>query len=267
MGKPIHEYDLDGRYLNSFDSVIDASRLSGVDESNLRKAAIGIRNTAGNRRWSYHKVDFLEDLGVIDQFITDMGINPHEVVKTRIHQIASGEERISVETVKKATIEDIRNNMMIGKLKQLQRKTDETRVLRKEFREQARIENALTALNETLNELLTNQTFKPITYEHPENEGAVLIVQVSDAHFNELVTLPDNLFNFVVGAKRLQKYAGKIRKFGEIYKVKNIVLALTGDIINSDRSLDEMMNQSTNRMKAAIIATQILYHFIQASLS
>ena len=196
MGKPIHEYDSEGRYVKSFNSIIEAARAHGVDESNLRRAAMGIRNMSANCRWSYHKVDLLDELGVIDNFITDMGINPNEVVKTRIHQNASGEERISVETVKKSTIEDVRTDMMIGKLKQLQRKTDETRVLRKEFREHSRVENALTALNEALVELLTNQTFKPVTYEHPEEEGPVLIVQVTDTHFNELVTLPDNLFNF-----------------------------------------------------------------------
>ena len=262
MGKPIHEYDLQDRYVTSYDSIAEASRIHGIDESCIRRCANGLRDTSAGCKWSYHKKDSFEDLGLIDNFITQMRIDPNEVVKTRIHQNASGEERISVETVRKSQ-EDVRTDIMIGKLKQLQRKTDESRVLRKEFREHSRVENALTALNESLLELLTNQTFKPITYEHPENEGPVLIVQVSDTHFNELVTLPDNLFNFVVGAKRLQKYAGKIRKFAEIYKIKNIVLALTGDIINSDRRLDEMMNQSTNRMKASIIATQILYHFIQ----
>lgn len=263
MGKPIHEYDLDGRYVTSYESIVSAAHAHLIDESNLRRCATGIREVSAGRRWSYHKVAFLDELGIVEDFITNIGLNPSEVVKTRVHQNASGEERISVESVRKATTEDIRTDMMIGKLKQLQRKTDETRVLRKEFRENARVENALTALNESLVELLTDQTFKPITYEHPEFEGPVLLVQVTDAHFNELVTLPDNLFNFVVGAKRLQKYAGKIRKLAEIYKVKNIVLAFTGDIINSDRRLDEMMNQSTNRMKAAIIATQIFYHFIQ----
>ena len=263
MAKPIHEYDLEGRYVTSYDSIMDASRTYGVDESCIRRCAHAMRDTSAGRKWSFHKKESLDDLSVIEDFITTMGLDPNEVVKTRIHQNTKGEERISVESIKKQTNEDIRTDMMIGKLKQLQRKTDETRVLRKEFREHSRVENALTALNESLVELLTNQTFKPISYEHFENEGPVLIVQVTDTHFNELVTLPDNLFNFVVGAKRLQKYAGKIRKFAEIYKVKNIVLALTGDIINSDRRLDEMMNQSTNRMKASIIATQILYHFIQ----
>jgi len=264
MAKLVYQYDLEGHYVTDYNSIAEAAKANGVDESCIRRCANGMRDTSAGYKWSYHKKDSFEDIGIIENFITEMGLDPGEVVKTRIHQNAQGEERISIESVRRRhTTEDIRTDMMIGKLKQLQRKTDETRVLRKEFREHARVENALTALNEALIEQLGNQTFKPITYEHPEHEGPVLVVQVTDAHFNELVTLPDNLYNFVIGAKRLQKYAGKIRKFAELYKVKNIVLALTGDIINSDRRLDEMMNMSTNRMKAAIIATQILYHFIQ----
>jgi predicted phosphodiesterase len=91
----------------------------------------------------------------------------------------------------------------------------------------------------------------------------MLIVQVSDLHFNELINLPDNVYGFEVGAKRLQKYADKIRRLILNYNVKSVLIALTGDMINSDRRLDEMMNQATNRMKASILATKILWHFIQ----
>lgn len=263
MAKCVHKYDLRGHYLESYGSITEAAKIYNVDESCIRKVAKELKGTSAGYKWSFHKKDFFEDIGVVDSFISDMGLNPDEVVKVRVHQNSKGEERISVESVKKPTTEDIRTDMMIGKLKQLQRKTDETRILRKESREYSRIENTLIALNEALISQLENQTFKPITYEHPETEGPVMIVQVTDTHFNELVTLPDNLYNFVVGAKRLQKYAGKVRKFAKIYDVKNIVLTLTGDLLNSDRRLDEMMNMSTNRMKAAIIAVQILYHFIQ----
>jgi len=49
----------------------------------------------------------------------------------------------------------------------------------------------------------------------------------------------------------------------KVYNVSNIVVALTGDVINSDRRLDEMMHMATNRTKASLIATQILFHFLQ----
>lgn len=262
---PVYEYTLEGEYVKSHRSANEAALDIQGDRSTIRKCAIGERKTAYNRRWSYHKKDNIDSIGPVDAFIEEVGLSSSRVTKTRVHQTKEGKYRISVETKETPyqDEEDLRNNLVRGKLKQLQRKTDELRVLKKEFRENSRIENTLTGLNEELVNLLTNQTFKPITYSHPETDGPVLLVQVTDTHFNESVSLPDNLYNFVIGAKRLQKYAGNVRKFAESYKVKNIVIALTGDIINSDRRLDEMLNMSTNRMKAAIIATQILYHFIQ----
>lgn len=263
--KPVYEYDLEGDYIRSYKSISQAARTLSVYESSIRKCAKGDRKTSAGRRWSFHKRDNINDVSVVEEFIDNIGVEPNKVIKTKVHQTTKGELRISVETKETPYRDDesLRDDLMIGRLKQLQRKTDELRVLKKEFREHSRVENTLTGLNESLVEILSQESFKPITYEHFEKEGPVLIVQVTDTHFNELVTLPDNLYDFVVGAKRLQKYAGKVRKLAELYKAKNIVLALTGDLINSDRRLDEMLNQSTNRMKAAVIATQILYHFIQ----
>lgn len=263
--RPVHEYDLNGDYVRSYNSIISAAFACGVNESCIRKCAKGERPTAASRRWSYHRKENIEDSNIVQDFIDSIGVEPSRVTKTKVYQTQKGESRISVETKELPyySEDELRTDIVVGRFKQLQRKTDELRVLKKEFREHSRVENALIGLNESLNELLLQEEFKPLTYEHPQTDGTVLLVQVTDAHFNELVSLPDNLYNFVVGAKRLQKFAGKIRKFAEVYKVKNIVLALTGDLINSDRRLDEMLNMSTNRMKAAIIATQILYHFIQ----
>lgn len=264
MSKKIHKYTLTGSYVESYPTIVKAATDIACDESTIRQAA----NSGAPRRkhyWSYEKADNFFDTNVINRFAESRGIDPSEIVKTKIYQTVAGDDRISLETrkVTKMSPEQLDINEFQKKQKQLQRKTDELNVTRKHFREFARVENALTALNEALIEQLTSDTFKPITYEHPEVEGTVLIVQVTDAHFNELVEMPDNEYGFVVGAKRLQKFAHKVRRMAELYKTKNIVLALTGDLINSDRRLDEMMSMSTNRTKAALIATQILYHFIQ----
>lgn len=265
MAKQVHKYDpVSGGYISSYKNIAEAAREHSVDESNIRRVANGERNVAASFIWSYHKRANIADTDVVDEFLTKYNIPPEEVTRTRVNEIKNG-VRISVETKRTPELneEDLTKMNFIGKSKLLQRKTDELRIVKKEFRESARVENTLTALNEALINLLRLDTFKPITYNHPEKEGPVLVVQLTDTHFNELVTLPDNLYGFEMGAKRLQKYADKIRRIADVYKVKGIVLALTGDIINSDRRLDEMMNQATNRMKAAVISSQILYHFIQ----
>jgi predicted phosphodiesterase len=264
MSKKIHKYNLTGSYVESYPTIVNAAADIDCDESTIRRAA----NNGGTGKhfyWSYEKADSFWNTNVVNRFAESRGIDPLEIIKTKIYQTVSGDDRISLETrrVTKMSPKDLEVKEFQKQRKQLQRKTDELNVTRKHFREFARVENALTALNEALIEQLTSDSFKPITYEHPQVDGTILVVQVTDTHFNELVNMPDNEYGFVVGAKRLQKYAHKVRRMAELYKTKNIVLALTGDIINSDRRLDEMMNMSTNRTKAALIATQILYHFIQ----
>lgn len=263
--KRVHQYDLKGNYLESFESITRAAEKVQMDESCIRRAAKQQGTISAYHLWSYHKRANYYDTDTIDNYITFHNIPPEEVVKTKIYQTRNGEELISVETkrIPELSEEDLTKGAFATKSKSLQRKTDELRIIKKEFREAARIENTLTALNEQLISVLSNESFKPLTYEHPEKEGPVLVVQLSDLHFNELVELPDNLYGFQVGAKRLQKYADKIRKLADLYKVKSILIAMTGDILNSDRRLDEMMNQATNRMKASVIASKILYHFIQ----
>jgi predicted phosphodiesterase len=263
----IHQYSAEtGDYIISYHSLTDASKATKADVSHIRKVALGQRNIAGGHKWSYELSDNFQQLSVVNQYAIERGIDPATITKSKVSETPQGVDRISIETKPKPdskSIQEASVEFLQTKQKALQRKTDENNVLKKTFREYGRVENALTALNETLNEQLTNQTFKPVTYEHPDGSGTVLVVQVTDMHFNELVELPDNEYGFVVGAKRLQKYANTIRKMAALYNVSNIVVALTGDVINSDRRLDEKLHMATNRTKASIIATQILYHFLQ----
>lgn len=265
MGKLIHQYDLNGAYLKTFNSITEAATTTGRDESSIRRAAQTKGSVSGYHLWSYHRRANYLDTDIVDDFISENNINPTEVVKTSVRQTKEGQNLISVHTqrVPEMTDQEIKNKIFQTKSKLLQRKTDELRVINKEFREYARVENTLTALDEALKEILTTQSFKPLTYEYYEPAGAKLVVQLSDLHFNELINLPDNVYGFEVGAKRMQKYAAKIHQIADAFNTKSIILALTGDIINSDRRLDEMMNQATNRMKASVIASQIIYHFIQ----
>jgi predicted phosphodiesterase len=265
--KSVHQYDKEtGNFIVSFESVSLAASLSGADGSHIRKAALGERVSAGGYKWSYECADNIGETNVVNLYALQRGIDPSTIVRSRITESRDGSDRISIETKSKPSqqsIDDLSVEVFQKKQKVLQRKTDELNVTKKYFREYARVENTLTALNEALNEQLTNQTFKPITYEHPDKNGTVLVVQVTDLHFNELVEMPDNEYGFVVGAQRLQKYANTIHKIAKTYDVSEIVVALTGDVINSDRRLDEKLHMATNRTKASIIATQILYHFLQ----
>lgn len=158
--------------------------------------------------------------------------------------------------------EIIKENVRLAK--QRQKEQDLNRIKNKSFREHARVENALEALTTELIDMLKEVGLKIETIEHREtNDDTIFLVQVSDPHFNELVDLPANKYDFLIASKRLQKYAEEIIKEAQLRNVSRIVVAFTGDMLNSNRRLDELLNMSTNRATAAILAAQLLSYFIK----
>ena len=153
-------------------------------------------------------------------------------------------------------------NVRLAKRQQALRDTN--RIERKAFREHARIENAVTAYSRELASLLDERGFSQdwIVSEPPTDGEAVLIVQLSDLHFNERVELPSNRYDFSVAAARLAKLAARVKQLGRSYGASKVVIACLGDFLNSDRRLDELLSNATNRSKATLLAVDILRAFL-----
>ena len=156
--------------------------------------------------------------------------------------------------------EIVEHNVKLSK--QRQRGQDLNRIANKSFREFARVENSLIAYNEEIVKLLKTNQFKITIPKDPKKKGGAMVVQIADTHFNELVDLEHNKYDFEVAAKRLQKFAYYAKKYAEFHGVKNILIAITGDLINSDRRLDEKLSMATNRAKATFLGVHLLKHFI-----
>jgi predicted phosphodiesterase len=71
-----------------------------------------------------------------------------------------------------------------------------------------------------------------------------------------------NQYDFSIAAQRLKKLALEAKRIFGIYKIKKVLVAMTGDLINSDRRLDELMNMATNRARASVLATILLEQFL-----
>jgi predicted phosphodiesterase len=141
---------------------------------------------------------------------------------------------------------------------------DANRIERKAFREHARLENAVGAYTRELSALLDQRGFTSGVTLSPISEGgeAVLIVQLSDLHFNERVELPSNRYDFSVAAARLAKLAARVKQLGRCFGARKVVVACLGDFLNSDRRLDELLSNATNRSKATLLAVDILRAFL-----
>tara|TARA_Y100000114_G_scaffold144799_1_gene153775 strand:+ start:292 stop:1521 length:1230 start_codon:yes stop_codon:yes gene_type:complete len=154
----------------------------------------------------------------------------------------------------------VRENVKLAKQKQSAQDTN--RIERKAFREQARYENAIHSLLFDIQALLQQKNFSKFKFKKVKQGKCTGVLQISDTHFNELVSLPHNNYDFKVASRRLKHYINKAKKIFKVYGIKNVLIAITGDLINSDRRLDEMLNMSTNRSKAVFLAVDLLQQVI-----
>ena len=156
--------------------------------------------------------------------------------------------------------EIIQHNILLQNRSQKQ--ADLNRIKNKSFREHSRLENALVEYNKALIDLLKRESLKTSIKQHTSKGKQAIIVQIADTHFNELVDLKNNKYDFEVASKRLQKFAHHIKEYAKFYNVSEIFIAISGDLINSDRRLDEKLSMSTNRAKATFLGVHLLKHFI-----
>ena len=146
--------------------------------------------------------------------------------------------------------------------KEKQKAQDVSRIERKGFREHARIENAVEEYSKELKTLFEKNKLHKLTKKHKSSSKAVGVIQFSDVHFNELVDLKNNKYDFKVAAQRCQHFVTKAKEYFRMAKITNVVVALTGDLLNSDRRLDELLNQATNRAKATFLSVDIMQQVI-----
>lgn len=147
--------------------------------------------------------------------------------------------------------------------KQKQALQDKNRIANKSFREFARVENAVEEYSKNLVAIFKNNRLHKATKSNTLNSSAVGVIQLSDVHFNELIQLQDNKYDFKVASQRIKHLINQSSKYFKAYKITNILLALTGDLMNSDRRLDELLNEATNRSQATFLAVDILQQALQ----
>ena len=148
--------------------------------------------------------------------------------------------------------------------KQKQRLQDMNRIERKSWREQTRYENAVSAYGKSLVEemqkygkgLADKINLNPLVKKDGNDIWGV--IHISDTHFNELINLPHNQYNWTVASKRLKLQIDESLKYFEFKKVNKVLFACSGDLVNSNRRMDELLNQSTNRAKASVLAAHLL---------
>jgi predicted phosphodiesterase len=152
--------------------------------------------------------------------------------------------------------------------KDKQKHQDSSRIERKSFREYVRIENAVSEYAQSIETLLKEEGERlsmsnPSPIEDITVSREVGMIGISDCHLNELIDLPHNKYDINVASHRLHKLATEAVLLFTSRDIKKIVVAFTGDNLNSDRRLDELLNQATNRSKATFVAVELFSKFLR----
>lgn len=220
------------------------------------------------------KYSFLND-NISEIYYNNMGkISYSAISKTLIEQFP--EHNLNHNTLRQHVTAYIQETFIDREIKeqnvrlakQKQKAADNNRIANKSFREYARIENAVEEYGKALVEInkeyakeLNSINITPIPKS--KKRSGVGIMQITDVHGNELINLPHNKYDFDVLSKRLKKYVDRSIDYFKYKNVSKVLIAFTGDLLNSDRRLDELLNSATNRSKAT---TLMIHLFKQAIL-
>lgn len=146
--------------------------------------------------------------------------------------------------------------------KQNQRYRDTQRIERK-IRNRIRVENAVEDYTKELIKIFEDRKVNYSIPQHTKVDESVCgILQISDTHLNEIIDINGNKYDFNIAAKRLQKFVSIAKKQFKNQGIEKVVVALTGDLLNSDRRLDELLNMCTNRAKASALSALLIEQLI-----
>jgi len=177
-------------------------------------------------------------------------------------QIREWQKEFKIELVGSPDDEIVEENVKLARQKQYFQ--DRNRVERKSFREQTRIYNAIKEFNEELINEIKAHNLNSFTIKHTTipSFDKVGIVHISDAHFNNLINLRSNKFDFEIASKRLQYLAYKAKEYFKANGITKVIVCSTGDLLNKDDILDKQLNNATNRAKATVLACHIVSQFL-----
>lgn len=130
----------------------------------------------------------------------------------------------------------------------------------------SRVINTIQQYSNELKQVFNQYDITEYIINHPTINIAsdnVGIIHLTDLHFNEvIVDILDNNYDFKVASKRLHKFISKAKQYFINKNINTILLAMTGDLINSDRRLQQLLSQATNRSKATFLAVNILSNIL-----
>jgi len=145
----------------------------------------------------------------------------------------------------------------------IQKMKDKNRVANKNWRNDTRTINALVEVDNELKDVIKENKITFRKAKKIEKGDSYGILQLSDLHLNEQVDFQFGRYDWDIASKRLHKHVEKAMVAFKANKVSNVVVVMTGDMINSDRRLDEVLTNATNRANTLFLASKLILQAIE----
>lgn len=140
---------------------------------------------------------------------------------------------------------------------------DRLRIERKALRNFAKLEDYVYNSDLEILEHLKDEEKRIRTIKHVEKNNTVEgILHISDWHINSTILTNLNTFNFAKARERVAEFVYQAKKYFDAFKVTNVYVVITGDLINSDRRLDEKFAVEKSRIQAALYASDLIQQVI-----
>jgi predicted phosphodiesterase len=144
-----------------------------------------------------------------------------------------------------------------------QKQLDISRVERKNWRYATRLSNALLEIDSELLRAVKQHKIEFRTPNKVQRGESTGIIQLSDLHLNECVDIDFNKYNWEIASERIRKHILDSMIVFKSRNVNKVVIAMTGDMLNSDRRLDEVLCNATNRANALFLASELILKCIE----
>lgn len=203
-------------------------------------------------------IDFIKDS---DASATELA-SLLNVSRRTINRVRNGEIDEGYDTPEEKDLTDYYGSLA----RRSQRLADLNNNQRKQIRESARADNVIIELTKELTDVIESNAFSVRTQLKSHTRDAskpVGVIHLSDLHFGErVVGVNGNNYDLSILAARLRKYCRKATNIFKAQGITDVFIASTGDMINSDRRMDEIMSNANNRSKVLTSAVDILQQFI-----
>lgn len=179
---------------------------------------------------------------------------------------ASRSVGLSVATFRNKYLKQQKDDKRIGQYQdanqslkaKLQRSQDLSRDERKNWRNDTRVTNALAEVYGELTEIVKDMVPTEIPEHVVSLDGNTGIIQLSDLHLAEVIDLPHNKYNLDIASQRLRKHVTESLALFGTQDVDNIILAITGDIVNQAIRPDKLLSNAVNFARSIAIAFDLL---------